>query len=87
MCPTEQMADAARGFLLGRDMGNTTFERMREHLELTGYSIDCWPEWAKTALGHIPKESQAMLIYIMMDSARLELTGGGEQPTNGDKGK
>jgi len=68
--PTEEMADAARGFLLGLEMGNKSFDGMRTFLKLTGYSIECWPDWAKDAKGHISKESQAMLIYIMMESKK-----------------
>lgn len=64
----KEMAYAARGFLLGLEMGNTSFDGMREHLYRTGHSIECWPDWAKNAKGHISKESQAMLIYIMMES-------------------
>lgn len=68
--PTIKMAGAARGFILGLNLGNTTFDAMREHLELIGDSIDSWPDWAKTAKGHITKESQAILIYMMMESSK-----------------
>ena len=68
--PTEKMAYAARGFILGLNLGNTTFDSMKQHLELLGVSIDSWPDWAKSARGHITKEAQAILIYMMMDSAK-----------------
>ena len=68
--PTIKMAGAARGFILGLNLGNTTFDAMREHLELLGDDIESWPDWAKTARGHITKESQAIIIYMMMDSAK-----------------
>ena len=65
---TEKMIDAPRGFLMGLELGCTTLESMREHLDRCGYNYSCWPDWAKTDTGHITKAGKAILIYTMMEN-------------------
>ena len=71
---TEKMIDAPRGFLLGLELGHKNLQDMRKHMESCGYSISCWPEWAKQKNGHITKAGKAILIFTMMvDAASPEI--------------
>lgn len=67
---TEKMIDAPRGFLLGLELGCKDFSTMRKHLDRCGCGYSCWPDWAKTEMGHITKASKAILIYTMIDSVK-----------------
>jgi hypothetical protein len=68
---TEEMIDAPRCFFLGLELGYKNLDSMREHLDRCGYSYECWPDWAKTETGHITKAGKAILLYTMMEHARV----------------
>lgn len=64
--PTDKMALAARDFLLGLEMGQSDFDSMRKFCDSVGNCLDLWPDWAKTAKGHMSKHSKAIIIYSIM---------------------
>lgn len=66
---TEEMIDAPRYLLLYAETPGRTIEGAREHMRLSGCSIECWPEWAKKDAGHLTKAGLAILIWHMMLAA------------------
>lgn len=69
--PPEAMCDAARGILLGFEMGIYDAKTMLKHLQMGDYVI---PPYLKTMKGHITKWEQAIIIYQAMQSAIIELS-------------
>ena len=67
---TEEMIDAPRYFILYTETPGRTLEGAREHMRLSGVSIDCWPNWAKENTGHLTKSVIAELIWHMMNAAQ-----------------
>lgn len=64
--PTEQMCDAARGFIMGLDMQIRTWGPMRKHLRLGAYpTIDYIEQQPED--GHITKWDIAHCIWLLME--------------------
>lgn len=68
---TEEMIDGPRYFFTGLDMGIQTLEHMREHMDMLGADISCWPKWAKEENGHITKAGKAIIVWYMMMAKAL----------------
>lgn len=71
---TDEMIDAPRNFLMlysGAHRQLTTSE-MRKHLERCGDDTSCWPEWARMHDTPITKAGAAILIWEMMEHARVK---------------
>lgn len=66
--PTEAMCDAARGFIMGLDLGIRNWGDMRKHLERSGHpTIPYIIEMAEEgAGGHITKWDVADCIFQLM---------------------
>tara|TARA_B100000929_G_C15452181_1_gene401531 strand:+ start:246 stop:668 length:423 start_codon:yes stop_codon:yes gene_type:complete len=69
---TEQMDDAARGFLLMLSMrSEISYERLRQELKMRGEDelIESLPDYAQTGEGHMPKAAQADILFRLMLAA------------------
>jgi len=67
--PSEKMCDAARGFILGLDLGFRTWPAMRQHLQNGGYEVKQW--MLDAGDDHITKWDVAETIYKLMQESRL----------------
>lgn len=65
--PTDEMCDAARGFILGFNVGIHHYDKMREHLRMGGYGV---PDWMLEREGHITKWEKAECIWRLMSAAQ-----------------
>jgi hypothetical protein len=68
--PTEAMLDAPRIFIMFCETPGRTFADARKFVEDCGDSIEHWPEWAKSAQGHITKSAFASIVWHLMEAAR-----------------
>ena len=81
--PDEQVIDSVRPLLLAKDLGAKTLGDFRQHMRLSGHSIDHWPEFARTGADteHLTKAGLAMLLLAEFDRARATLVGQSPQPS------
>lgn len=72
LLPTEEMCSAARGFIMGLDLGIRTWAAMQKHLMAGGYkTLPYIKEMASTnPTGHITKWDVADCIWQLMESEK-----------------
>lgn len=70
---TDEMIDAPRQALQLCNQVSITYEQLRDHLEMSGSSIEGWPDYLKTERGHITKAGWAIIIFSMMNAVSKSL--------------